>query len=303
MRGKFGTIAEVNMMQGTLRRALLVIGLLVICGPSAAADERQNIGAAKQAFKAGQEFMKMERYADAVVEFRKAYSITQDGLVMGQVALAYEKGGDYEAALGSIRKYREALPASDRASVDPLIAKYEKLIKEGKSKPLVLPGDKVQPVIGAVGATTAGDDGATPPPPAEEKESKGRLWTWVAAGTAAALGISALVVGLSAQSKYDELNDRCGSDAAGVCAQSDVDSVNTRAIVTDVLWTTALAAGITAVVLFFVEGSGSGEKSSSSDIDDQIEEEEEEEDELVQDIRLAPLAGAGTVGLGALLRF
>lgn len=288
-------------MQATLRRTLTVIGLLVICAPSAAAGDSQNMGAAKQAFKAGQEFMKMERYADAVVEFKKAYSITQDGLVMGQVALAYEKGGDYEAALGAIRSYREVLPASDRASVDPLIAKYEKLIKDGKSKPMVLPGEKPPPAIAAVGVAGAGTEGTTPP--ADQTEEKGRLWTWVAAGTAAALGISALVVGLSAQSKYDELSDRCGPDAAGLCPQGDVDSVNTRAIVTDVLWGTALAAGITAVVLFFVEGGGGSKERPAGDIDEQIEEEEEEEDELVHDIQLAPVAGAGTVGLGALLRF
>lgn len=118
-------------------QTLVALMLLPLVSTVAMAQDKPDIDAAKRAFKAGQEFMKMERYPDAIIEFNKAYAITKDGLVMGQVALAYEKAGDYDAALSAIRVYREALPSGDRASVDALIEKYEALLAQGKEAPRV----------------------------------------------------------------------------------------------------------------------------------------------------------------------
>lgn len=136
--------------------------------------------------------------------------------------------------------------------------------------------------------------------PSEGAPQKRRLWTWVAAGTAAALGVSALVVGLSAKSKFDELDDRCGEGQSGVCGQGDVDSVKARAIATDVLWGAGLAAAATAVVLYFVEqphGANAPER------DDNLLEEEVEDDSLVKNLQVAPVAGSGVYGLAAQLSY
>lgn len=250
---------------------------------------------AKRAFVAGRTLFGEKKWAEAIVEYKKAYAITNDGLVMGQVALGFEKAGDYKRALESIRVYRSALPESDRASVDEMIQKYEKLIADGKSTHLTLAGETPpeppKPVVAAP---------VTPPPPKKEpkvaRKKKGRFWTWVVLGGAAALAVSALVVGLSAQSKFDELNDGCKPN----CASSDVDSVRTRAVATDILWGTALAAGITAGVLYFLEGRGS---SSGSRKRDDLKDVEEENDDLVKSFRVSPLVGAGTYGLGAEIRY
>jgi len=55
----------------------------------------------------------MDRYADAIVEFKKAYEITKDGLVMGQIAEAFAKAGDYES---SLERWRSIAPPCRRAS-------------------------------------------------------------------------------------------------------------------------------------------------------------------------------------------
>jgi hypothetical protein len=84
----------------------------------------------------------------------------------------------------------------------------------------------------------------------------GRTWTWIAGGSAVALAGAAAVVGLSMQSKFDSLNQSCGS-ASGEsyqgCSDSDIQSVATRRNVANVLWGLAGAAAVTAGVLFFVE--------------------------------------------------
>jgi len=276
-----------------------------------ARPSRAQIRAAKKAFKSGQRHYKAKRWAKAIVQFKKAHEITKDGLVMGQIALAFEKAGDFKRALASIKVYGEALPQSDRASVDEMITRYEGDVAAGKSKHLRLPGEpepEPEPV--------------TPPPKEPEGEAgkikdafsatneapletqpRSRFWTWVLAGSAAALGVSSLVVGISAQSKYSELEDGCG--ATGSCSDGDVDSVRSRAIATDVLWGTALAAGIAAGVLYFLEGKGESRDDGSASEPDESEsdEEEEEEDDLVKGFRLAPMFGGGTVGLGAEIRY
>lgn len=323
-------------MRGITSARWIVSAALAIAiattGPQAqAATGKPGMRQAKRAFKAGQTFMRLQRYADAVVEFKKAHVLTEDDLVMGQVALAYEKGGDYEQALQAIRRYREALPEADRASVDPMIARYDQLIAAGKSQPLRLPGEEPAPVAppppppppapdpAAAGAAESGQAPATPNDATgllDEAPRRRRVWTWVAAGTAAALGVSALVLGLSAQSKYSELEDRCGPDTGGLCAQGDVDSVRTRAVVTDVLWGSALAAGITSAVLFFVEGRGRSERGAANPDqgggdrpggaapeprDDGADRDVD--DDFVRSIDLTPVLGAGRYGFGAVVRF
>jgi len=263
-----------------------------------AQEDKPDFAQAKKHFKAGQAFVQMERFAEAVVEFKKAHAITKDDLVMGQVAMAYEKAGDYEAALAAIKVYRRSLPEGERASVDEMIVKFKKMIKEGRSTKLVLPGEEVAK------PKAVPEKGETPVPaePEEDEETgrRGRFYTWIAAGAAGALALSALVVGLNAQSKYDELKGTCG--ATKTCDPDEADSVKTRAVVADVLWGTAAAAAITAGVLFFLEGRSSAKEEKRDPMEGDDEEDEEEPD-LSQRIRISPLVGGGTYGIGAKLDF
>jgi len=268
--------------------SLFVLLVLAWTPSSAMAQEdgKPDFAAAKRHFKSGQAFMQMERWGPAVEEFKQAYEITKDGLVMGQVAQAYEKAGDYEGALQAYKVYHDALPEGERASAAALIKKCEKMIAEGKSTKLVLPSE-AQPKP-AVGEETG--DGTSPKEDVDEGRSS-RLYTWIAAGAAGALALSALVVGLNAQSKYDELSDTCKP----ACADSEVDSVKTRAIVTDVLWGTAAAAAVAAAVLYFVEGRSLKKEKTFEPTD--------EEEDFVQRLKISPVMGGGTYGVGANLSF
>lgn len=283
-----------------MRLMLAAILHLALVGTAGAQDQKPDLAEAKRAFKAGQELLQMDRFADAVVEFKKAYQITKDGLVMGQVAVAYEKAGDYEAALDSVKIYREALPESDRGPADELIKRYEKMISQGRSKQLVLPTDakaeepaEAEDAKEAAGAKDKDKAGAA-------GGGKGRFWTWIAAGSAGALAVGALVVGLNAQSNYDDLESRC----APSCAASEVDSVRTRATVADVLWGLTAAAAITAGVLFFVERpQGRAEAPAEPSGEEDEEQQRYEEEEVAWRLRFAPLLGRGGFGLGAELTY
>ncbi|MCA9668292.1 MAG: hypothetical protein KC503_22020 [Myxococcales bacterium] len=289
--------------------------VFVFClAPSAAfALDAQEKAAAKAAFKAGQEHINAQRYGDAIAEFTKAYKITKDGLVMGQIAIAFEKGGDYERALEAIKIYRSALPASDRGPVDKIIRRYKKAIAAGKSKRLLLPHERPakqpdtakKPDNKTGGAKKAGGTKKLAKkdrdPLVDDGGKKGRFWTWIAAGTAGALALGALVVGLNAQSKFDELETTCKP----ACADADVDSVKTRAIVADVLWGFAGAALVTATVLFFLEGRGGGSSDSGGGGggSDKKKDPLLDDDDLVKSIKIAPMLGRGGFGLGATIRY
>lgn len=286
------------MFARAFRTLILISFTLAAVAPYARAEEgkKPDFAAAKKAFKAGQAFIQMEKYAEAVVEFKKAHTITKDDLVMGQVATAYAKGGDYEAALASIKVYRVALPEEERGTADDFIKQYEAKIKAGESKKLVLSTDKPAETDEGKGEETSDE---TTPADGDEEEvgRKGRFYTWIAAGAAGALALSALIVGLNAQSKYDELDGEC----APKCDPADVDSVKTRAVVTDVLWGTAAVAAVAAGVLWWLEGR------NLSDDDEKrgpVEgEDDDSDDDLVKRFRIAPIVGGGTFGLGADIRF
>ena len=258
-------------------------------------EKKPDFVAAKRHFKAGQEFLQMDRYADAVVEFKKAYEITKDGLVMGQVAEGFAKAGDYESALAALGIYREALPESERAPADELKREYEKAIQAGRSHKLVLPEDTQD----QAGESKKAEGTPLTAYHKEPERKKGRLYTWIALGSAGALALSALVVGLSAQSKFDELSSPSPEGCKPSCSDSQVDSVKTRALVTDILWGTAIAAGITGGVLYLLEGRGTG--ASSHERPEPASEGGEEEVRLR--LRIQPVAGAGRYGVNAGFQF
>ena len=289
-------------MANRLTAPIVVLATLVsIHGVTNAqpAPAKPDIAAAKKAFRDGQKLLREKAYGKAIVQFRKAHGITKDDLVMGQIALAYDKAGDYKAALKAITLYRAALPRSDRRPVDRLIRRYKRRIRAGRSKRLALPTAQppkrqAPPKVRRLAEPTK----TKKPKPKQldeiEEPKRNRFWTWIAVGGTGAFAVTALALGLSAQSEFDELSDRCGPSTSGRCAQGDIDGVKTRAIASDIFWGLTGAAAVTATVLFFWEGGYfSGERNTRP----------KNNDDVVQNMRVAPLVSGSFVGLGAQFRY
>jgi hypothetical protein len=103
----------------------------------------------------------------------------------------------------------------------------------------------------------------SPPPEPTKPEAggrSGRIWTWVAAGSAVVFAGAGVGLGLATRSKFDSLNKSCGSASVPAgqpyagCSNSDVDAVLLRRNLANVSWGLAAAAAATAGVLFFLEG-------------------------------------------------
>lgn len=260
---------------------LLTLGSLIYASDAPSEEisnpvREPNYAIARKHFLAGTEHLKASRFAEAVLEFDKAYSLTLDGVVQGHIADAYARAGDYQGAIQALKLYREALREVDRAPVDTLIQKHQEKIKANETQPLFVPTSSPS-VEAKASAKASHPKTQTNPAPKQEDaqrieknkvpvsppvEKPDRVYTWIAAGAAGAFAGAALVLGLNAKSRYDELRDRCMDD----CAPSEVDSLKTRAMVTDVLWGASLAAVITTGVLWFLEGR-TASLSNQQDLD------------------------------------
>jgi hypothetical protein len=79
-----------------------------------------------------------------------------------------------------------------------------------------------------------------------------RRYLWVGAGATGVLALGAVVAGLMANSRFDELNGTCGKTPAG-CTENEIDSVKTRAHAANVLWVLTGAAAITTGVVLYMQ--------------------------------------------------
>jgi hypothetical protein len=84
-----------------------------------------------------------------------------------------------------------------------------------------------------------------------------RTYFWTGVGTTGALALGAVVAGLAANSKFNELHDSCGRTTAG-CPESQISSVKSRVLVTNVLWTLAGAATLTTGIVLYIDNRETG---------------------------------------------
>jgi hypothetical protein len=83
--------------------------------------------------------------------------------------------------------------------------------------------------------------GDAAPAPAERPRAVPRWLPWISLGATLALGAGAVLSGLSASRRYDELRTTCGRTAAG-CTDRQIDEVRSGARMANVFW------GLTGVV-------------------------------------------------------
>ena len=296
---------------------------------------------AREAFNEGQTHLQNDRFVDAIDAFERAYQASNDALIMGQIAIAYERAGDFEAALKAIQIYRQALPESDREFVDDIIQRYRAAVKEGQSRPLKrmpVPAAKASKEAAESGAkrskpyasepaataptTTAEEAPKHLPPPAEAtttapsdiiEDTRSRetfVGTWIAAGSAAAFGLAAAVMGISASTAFDSLDQTCGQ--VGGCPDEEVKTVETRAMVTDILLGLTAASAISAIILYFVEREPDEVKGASSeatrrdsmqDRKSQLSKRRGSSTNDGIDVSLMPLIGMRQVAVAARFRY
>lgn len=80
---------------------------------------------------------------------------------------------------------------------------------------------------------------------------------WTLGAATVALGAGAIITGLSANHRFDELNTTCGRTAQG-CGSEGIDDVRTRARRANILWALTGAAAVATGVTVYVNASAAG---------------------------------------------
>jgi len=118
------------------------------------------------------------------------------------------------------------------------------------------------PIAVTASAVPGADLTAPSQPPSQPAPSSGepplpRWVPWAAAVATVALGTSAIVSGLSASNRFDDLKGSCGQTPVG-CDPSQVDDVRSRAHRATLLWALTGAAAVGTGVVVYVNTSAAG---------------------------------------------
>lgn len=95
-------------------------------------------------------------------------------------------------------------------------------------------------------------------PPAESPGPPLPRWLpWAGLGATIALSAGAIITGLGASNRYDELRASCGQTQEG-CSQSQIDEVKSRALTANLLWAGASVGAVATGVMVYVNTREAG---------------------------------------------
>jgi hypothetical protein len=188
----------------------------------------------------------------AALRFYKAY-VTRD-----------PRGKSREAADRAMRSIElgQSKPAGTRAAPAPA-----KMATPSPAAPRAAPAPTTAlappPPSGASPAATPAAPmvdlrSETATPPTEPAGPPLPRWLpWAGLGATIALSAGAVITGLGASNRYDELRASCGQTLEG-CSQSQIDQVKSRALTANLLWAGASVGAVATGVMVYVNTREAG---------------------------------------------
>ena len=234
------------------------LGATFLSPPSAEAQSEEELTEARTEFERGRRAYDAGDFEQALEAFQRAHVLTESPDILYNLATVADRLRRDELALHAYERYLSHRPdAPDRKNVEARIAALrESIAHQREAEAAVPPGDRrMRGRVAPASAEATGDldDGVDP----AGDTSRGRLYTWIAAGTSGALFVTAGVFGVRAKRTYDDLEGECA--AVGCTAERIDDSGGPRdKTLTNVFLGLGGAALVTAAVLFFVEGGDAG---------------------------------------------
>jgi tetratricopeptide (TPR) repeat protein len=248
---------------------VVVVGTVVnsveVRGEDASAGAREATAQARQAYDAG-------RMKEALEGYKRAYELSGDVsmlFLLGEISRAL---GDDVAAVRFYRSYIGRDPrGKQREAADRAARELEKKLARpspawapatpiaAPSPPAATPPAQSPPGRRPAAPVPTVDLSAAPTPAASAASGPPlpRWLPWFSLGATLALGTGAVVTGLGASQRYDELRGSCGQTSEG-CAQTDIDQVKSRALIANLLWAAAGVGAITTGVTLYVNTREAG---------------------------------------------
>lgn len=214
-----------------------VLILLTLAAPAEAgaqsAAESGRDAEARVAFDAGVSALQGGRAHDALRYFREAHALSGRPEMLYNIALAADRAGELQDALGSYLAFLDAIPDTPlRAQIEARITGLRLEIERGGGR----------------------SDEPTPAPAAPRRTTRregGWLFTWISLGASVSAGLVAGVSWHLATEAYGALEREC----APACSPDRIaaSAVELRLGVSQGFGVASAVLGAAAVVLFFVE--------------------------------------------------
>jgi tetratricopeptide (TPR) repeat protein len=198
-------------------------------------------------------------YIEAADLYEEAYRLVPDPVFLFNLGQCYRQSGKPDKALIAYQSYLKS--ASEYApyrfrveewieELESILASQVKLTKtkfesKPKPEPILFPSrPNPFPEINLVKSD----------PKIEASFPWKRSIPWIGVGVTSALGIASLVEGLSTRSSYQDLKNSCGKTST--CTDSQVQSVRSKSLITNVLLGVAAATAIATGISFYLNLSG-----------------------------------------------
>lgn len=217
----------------------------------------EQIERAKELFENGKGLYREGSYDTAIAAFKSAYAQSGDPVLLYNIALAYDRANNFDAALEYLEYYRAFAPESERESLAEKEDSLRKRRLRAQTEQTPKPAEEVEQTPSepapqpSTEATTAAQPQKDAPPVAEQPLFTTPVWIFssiavVGVGVGAGLGIAALRTTSNARSMCSM------GDSDPLCptsAQNDADRTKRLGLGSDIAFGVGAVAGIVAISL------------------------------------------------------
>ncbi len=201
---------------------------------------------ARRHFESGAAYLEESDYENALRAFQKAYELSKRPEILLNIATVQERRGDIAGALSALRDYLAVAPEGE--PVDTVQLRIQNLEKRQPNDPppAAPPAQPATPPEPP--AVSAPPPASAPPAPAAPSTRPGRTPIFVAFGIGAVAAGGAVITGVLAQNKYDDLKSSCSPN----CSDSALSPARGLALSSTLLTGAAVigvGVGVTLLVL------------------------------------------------------
>jgi tetratricopeptide (TPR) repeat protein len=242
------------------------------------------------------------KYPEAIDEYQKVYEIDGDPVMLYNIAQAYRLNEQPQEAIHFYRRYLQRAPdARNRDDVERKIASQEKVIEEKRKAaaavqppPILLaprtppkpvtpppapPAPRARPVVRMVPPA---------PPPPEPPSNARRIVGWSMVGAGVAADVVAVIEGVRAKNKGDQLTQMSNPANPPVYDPSIQSAGKTANLIAIVCGIAGTAVAVAGAVVLITNGSSSDEAAQP---------------ESGTNVSFTPWLGPGLAGGGLGMRF
>jgi tetratricopeptide (TPR) repeat protein len=201
---------------------------------------------ARRFFRLGRELYENGRFAEAAVEFERAYGLSGRGQLLYDAYIAYRDAQDDENAARTLRSYLESVPdVEDRVGLTARLEALERLIAERRAQDEAAARAARQAEEAERRAREAERRAAEAAAP-RFREIPGEVWPWAILAAGGAMIAAGAITGAVALAERSSLDASCPLQLCpvGFDARGRQSAIETLAVATDVL---LIAGGVTAL--------------------------------------------------------